>query len=179
MTARNEGSSAAVSGQIREFVISRAFDAPRDLMWKVWTEPDRLAKWFGPKGVKIFHSKNDLRPGGIYHYAMRTPDDKEMWGKWVYREIAKPERLVFVNSFSDPEGNVTRHPLMLDWPREMLTTVTFTEREGKTTVTVQWLPISPTEAERQTFEAGREGMKAGWSGTFDQLADYLAKEKKQ
>src|SRR5438128_629430 len=117
-----------------DFVISRTFDASRDLMWKVWTQPERMAQWFGPKGVKIFHSKNDLRPGGVYHYGMRTPDGKEMWGKWVYREVAKPERMVFVNSFSDKEGGITRHPMAQNWPLEMLTTITFAEQQkGKTT----------------------------------------------
>ncbi|PYQ58081.1 MAG: polyketide cyclase, partial [Acidobacteria bacterium] len=140
-----------MAGEEKEFVISRTFNAPRDLMWKVWTEPERLAKWFGPKGVTIFHSKNDLRSGGIYHYGMRTPDGKDMWGKWVYREVVKPERLVFVNSFSDPKGGVTRHPLSKDWPLEMLTKITFAESGGKTTVAVHWSPINATEAERKTF----------------------------
>jgi uncharacterized protein YndB with AHSA1/START domain len=160
-----------------EFVISRTFDVPRDLMWKVWTESDRLAQWFGPKGVTIFHSKNDLRVGGIYHFGMRTADGGEMWGKWVYREIVKPERLVFVDSFSDPKGGVTHHSMAPDWPLEMLSTVTFAERQGKTTVTVTWVPLNPTEAERKTFEEGRESMKQGWSGTFEQLEAYLAKAK--
>ena len=161
-----------------DFVISRTFDASRDLMWKVWTEPERMAQWFGPKGVKIFHSKNDLRPGGVYHYGMRTPDGKEMWGKWVYREVAKPERMVFVNSFSDKEGGITRHPMAQNWPLEMLTTITFAEQqEGKTTVTVRWSPINATEAERKVFDTSKDGMRQGWTGTFEQLEAYLAKAK--
>jgi len=174
MAVSNERSSAAASGEVREFVITRLFDAPRDLMWKVWTEEDRLAQWFGPKGVKIFHSKNDLRPGGVYHYGMRTPDGKETWGRWIYREIVKPERLVFVVSFSDPKGGITRHPLAPEWPAEILSTVRFAQQEGKTTVTVRWVAINASEAERQTFHAGHDSMKQGWSGTFDQLAEYLA-----
>ena len=147
-------------------------------MWKVWTEPERMAQWFGPKGVKIFHSKNDLRPGGVYHYGMRTPDGKEMWGKWVYREVAKPERMVFVNSFSDKEGGITRHPMAQNWPLEMLTTITFAEQqEGKTTVTVRWSPINATEAERKVFDTSKDGMRQGWTGTFEQLEAYLAKAK--
>ena len=163
-----------MAGEEKEFVISRTFNAPRDLMWKVWTEPERLAKWFGPKGVTIFHSKNDLRSGGIYHYGMRTPDGKDMWGKWVYREVVKPERLVFVNSFSDPKGGVTRHPLSKDWPLEMLTKITFAESGGKTTVAVHWSPINATEAERKTFNTSFDSMKQGWTGTFDKLEPYLA-----
>lgn len=179
MNETRERSSAAATAEVRPFVISREFDAPRDLMWKVYTESDRLAQWFGPKGVKIFHSKNDPRPGGIYHYGMRTPDGKEVWGKWVHREVVKPERLVFVSSFSDEKGGVTRHPGNQDWPLELLTTITFEERGGKTTVNVTWVPISPTETERKTFDKGRESMKAGWTGTFEQLAEYLAKEQKR
>ena len=98
------------------FSISRTFDAPRDLMWRAWTEPDRMAQWFGPKGVKVVHSENDLRPGGVYHYAMRNPDGQDMWGKWVYREVLAPQRLIFVSSFSDPNGGLTRHPMAPDWP---------------------------------------------------------------
>ena len=85
----------------REFVISRRFDVPREFMFKLWTDPAHMQRWWGPKGVTVIHSKMDLRPGGIYHYCMRTPDGHEMWGKFVFREIVKPERLVFVNSFSD------------------------------------------------------------------------------
>ena len=156
------------------FVISRAFDAPIDLMWKVWTESDRLAQWFGPKGVEVVHSKNDLRPGGVYHYAMKTPAGDVMWGKWVYREVKKPERLVFVSSFSDEQGGVTRHPMAPSWPLQTLSTITFTEANGKTTVTVNWQPLNATQQERDTFNAGRQGMMGGWSGTFERLEQYLA-----
>lgn len=173
MSAGNQASS-----DVREFVISRTFDVPRELMWKAWTESDRMAQWFGPKGVTVFHSNNDLRPGGVYHYAMRGADGSVMWGKWVYREIVPPQRLVWVNSFSDEKGGVTRHPMMADWPLEMLTTVTFDEVAGGTSVTVRWIPLNATEAEINVFEAGRNGMEMGWTGTFEQLAAYLAKEKR-
>ena len=161
----------------QDFVISRTFDAPRDVMWKAWTEPERMGQWFGPKGVTIFHSKNDLRPGGVYLYGMRTPDGKDMWGKWTYREITKPQRMVFVNSFSDKDRGVTRHPLNKDWPLEMLTTIEFAEDKGKTTVTVRWSPLNATEAERNTFNSNRDGMKQGWTGTFEKLEAYLPKIK--
>jgi uncharacterized protein YndB with AHSA1/START domain len=119
----------------------------------------------------------DLRPGGVYHYCMRSPDGHDMWGKFVYREIVKPERIVFVNSFSDEKANVARHPMHLAWPLEMLSTITFTEQAGGTTVTVRWLPLNATEEERKTFEAGFDSMQQGWSGTLDRLTDYLAKIK--
>jgi len=161
------------------FVISRTFDAPRDLVWKAWTEEDRLAKWFGPKGVKVTHSKNDLRPGGLYHYQMRSPDGSELWGRWLYREIVKPERLVFVNSFSDAKGGTKQSPFSPTWPMEWLSTVTFTENAGKTTVTIEWVPVNATEAQHDEFTAGRSSMNNGWSSTLQELSEYLAATKEE
>jgi uncharacterized protein YndB with AHSA1/START domain len=158
------------------FVISRVFDAPRDQVWKSWTEAERLKQWWGPKGFTVTHCKVDLRPGGIMHYCLRMPDGNEMWGKFVYREIVKQEKLVFVNSFSDKEGGITVHPMSVNWPREMFSTVTFEEQGGKTKVTVRWIPAdSSTDIERKTFEEGRDSMKQGWTGTMDQFAAYLAR----
>src|SRR5882762_3903510 len=159
----------------REFVITRVFDAPRELVWKAWTERDRLMQWFGPKGFTMSTAKMDFRPGGIFHYCLQSPDGKEMWGKFVYREIVAPERIVLVNSFSDEAGGITRHPMSATWPLEMLSTTTFIEQGGKTTLNLEWAPLNATEAERKTFDDAHEGMKGGWTGTFDQLAAYLAK----
>jgi len=157
------------------FVISRLLDARRDKVWKAWTEPEHLEKWWGPKGFVVTRCKIDLRPGGIMHYCLRSPDGNDMWGRFVFREIVKPERLVWINSFSDEKGGITRRPMMLDWPREMLTRVTFDELSGKTRVTVQWTPVdTSTEIERKTFEDGRGSMQQGWTGTFEQLELYLA-----
>jgi uncharacterized protein YndB with AHSA1/START domain len=159
----------------KEFVISREFDVSRELMFKVWTDPEHMQRWWGPKDFKVIHSKMDLRPGGVYLYGIRSPDGHDMWGKFVYREIVKPERIVFVNSFSDENGGVTRHPMNPGWPLELLSTITFTEQGGKTTVTVRWLPLNASEKERNTFQAGFESMNKGWGGTLDQLATYVAK----
>ncbi len=164
-----------MSEKIKPFVITRVFDAPRDRVWQSWTEAERLKQWWGPKGFVVTHLKIDLRPGGSMHYCLRMPNGNEMWGKFVYREIVKPERLVWMNSFSDKDGGTTVHPMSPDWPREMLTTVTFEEQGGKTKVTVHWLPHEATALERKTFEEGRDSMKMGWTGTLDQFAAYLAK----
>jgi uncharacterized protein YndB with AHSA1/START domain len=157
------------------FTITRVVDAPRDKVWRAWTEVEHLRQWWGPKGFAVTHCKVDLRPGGLMHYCLRTPDGNEMWGKFVFREIAKPERLVWINSFSDKEGGTTVHPMSADWPREMHTKVTFEDLGGKTRVTVQWTPVdASSEIERKTFEQGRDSMKQGWSGTFEQLESYLS-----
>jgi uncharacterized protein YndB with AHSA1/START domain len=159
----------------QEFTITRIFDAPRELIWKAFTEPERMKEWWGPKGSIIVASKMDLRVNGTYLGAMRDPAGRVMWAKFVYREIVEPERLVWIHSFSDEAGGLTRHPLVPTWPLELLTTVTFEEApQAKTKLTLRWLPINATAEERATFEAGREGMYGGWNGTFDQLAAYLA-----
>lgn len=157
-----------------EFVISRLFDASRDRVWKAWTDRDQLMQWFGPAGCTITVARLDLRPGGLFHYCMRMPDGQEMWGKFTYREIVPPERIVLVNSFSDSSGGLTRHPYSPTWPREMLSTTVLEEQGGKTMLTLRWQPLNPTEEERQTFDSSHDSMKMGWTGTFDQLAAYLA-----
>jgi uncharacterized protein YndB with AHSA1/START domain len=157
------------------FVITRTFDAARERVFDAFTNAEEMKKWWGPKGFTIIASKMDLRPGGTYHYGMRAPDGSAMWGKFVYREIVRPERIVLVNSFSDEAGGITRHPMSPTWPLEMLSTFRFDDEGGRTRLTVQWSLMEANEAERETFENAREGMKQGWSGTMDQLADYLAK----
>jgi uncharacterized protein YndB with AHSA1/START domain len=161
----------------QQFSFSREFDAPRDLVWKAVTEPERLKHWWGPKGFTIFVCNVDLRPGGEFLYAMRSPDGHEMWGKWVYREIAPPERLSSVVSFTDKDGNILRHPASPTWPLEVLNTMTLSEHGGKTTMTISGYPINATEEELKTYDAGRGSMKQGFNGTLDQLETYLAKVK--
>ena len=160
---------------MKPFEISRVFDATRDKVWKAWTEPARLKQWWGPRGFKVHTCKVDLRPGGTFLYGMTAPDGSEMWGKFVYREIDAPKKLVFVVSFSDPQGGVTRHPGAENWPAYIHSIVTFEEQGRKTKVTVQWIPQDASEVERRTFEEGRPSMQGGWGGTFDTLTEYLAK----
>lgn len=157
----------------KEFVIKRVFDAPRELVWKAFTESQHLKHWWGPKGFKMLTCSIDLRPDGVFHYGMQAPNGSEMWGKWVFREIVPPEKLVIVISFSDKNGGMTRHPFASDWPLQMLGTSTFTAQDGKTLLTTRTVALNPTEIERQTFEAGFDGMEQGFSGTWDQLEAYL------
>jgi uncharacterized protein YndB with AHSA1/START domain len=155
------------------FVIVREFTAPRDLVWRVWTEVEHLRQWFGPKGVTVTAAKLDLRTGGTFHSCLRSPDGKEWWGKWIFREVTAPERLAWVHMFSDKDGGITRHPLSPAWPLELVTEVQFIEHGGKTIVTLKWAPLNATEEEIKTFNAAHPGMAHGWGGTFDQLTHYL------
>ena len=160
-----------------EFTISRVLDAPRDLVWKAWTEADHLAQWWGPKGSSIRVIKLDVRPGGVFHYAMQFTPGHDWFGRFVYREIAAPERLVFVSSFSDADGGITRAPfpqIRDTWPLEVLNTVTFAEQGAQATVSVRAAPINATAEERETFAGMFDSMKQGYGGTFDKLAAHLS-----
>ena len=160
-------------------VISRELDAPRHLVYAAWTEPERLAQWWGPKGFEMVRCTLDLRPGGTFHYGMRAGNSHTMWGKWVFRDVEAPERLVFVSSFSDEAGNVTRAPFSADWPLLVLSTVTFEEHDGRTRLTLRGEPIEASDAEHAAFAAGITGMNAGWAGTLGQLETYLAEATQQ
>jgi uncharacterized protein YndB with AHSA1/START domain len=108
-----------------DFVMSRVFDAPRDLLWQCFTDPKRMQHWWGPKGFTVIASKMDLRVGGTYHYGMKAPNGSTMWGLFTYREIVPQQKLVFINAFSDEKGAVTRHPGHEKWPLQMLSAFTF------------------------------------------------------
>jgi len=164
--------------QVPEFIISRTFDAPRDLIWRCFTDPAHMQHWWGPKGFKVLSSKMDFRVGGTYHYGLEAPNGAVMWGRFVYREIVPQERIVFTNSFSDEAGGVTRHPMHKSWPLLLTTTFTFEDAPGgKTVFTVHWRPLDATPEEMKTFDDNRTSMKMGWTGTMDQLDAYLPKAK--
>jgi uncharacterized protein YndB with AHSA1/START domain len=158
-----------------DFVISRVFDAPRELVWKCFTDPEHQ-QWWGPKGVIVTQSKIDLRPGGVHHYAMKAADGSVMWGRQVYREIVPPEKLVFINSFSDEQGGLGRHPLAPSWPLELMSVLTFEQLpDSKTKLTVRWSTHNASAEEQKTFDEGHASMNQGWSGTLDKLVEYLTK----
>lgn len=154
---------------VGELVITRVFDAPRELVWKAWTEPERIMRWFGPKVFTTPVCEVDLRVGGSFHLSMRSPDGQDYWVKGVYREIVPPERLVYSDYFSDAEGNIvspTAYGMSEDFPEEPMVTVMLTEHEGKTTMT---LHMTAPEGEE------RDGAETGWNESFDKLAEELAK----
>ena len=162
-----------------EFVTSRVFAAPRELVFDVWTQERHLSKWFAPKGFEILGGSVDLRVGGIYHYGLRSPEGQEMWGKWIFREIKRPEKLVVVVSFSDRDRGITVHPGNPNWPRQTLSTTTFEAQGDRTLLTVRWKPYEATELERKTFVEGKASMQQGWGGTLELLEAHLAQAVKE
>lgn len=155
-------------------VLSRRFAAPRELLWKAFTEPERLARWFGPKGATIFASRMDFRPGGSYHYGLKTADGGVLWGLFVYREIEPPARIALIASLSDENGGVARFPLVETWPLKVETTYLFAETDAGSELTLRAWPIEANAQEIATFAGALGSMNDGWSGTFEKLDDYLA-----
>lgn len=158
-----------------ELVITRVLNAPRELVYKVWSEAEHLKRWWGPQGFEVEVVQLDFRPGGTFHYSMRSPEGDRMWGKFAYQEIEAPDRIVWLNSFADEAGQVVRAPFGELIPLEIRNNVTFSESGGATTVTLRTSPFRATEEERRFFIGMFESMQQGWGGTFDQLEQYLAK----
>lgn len=148
----------------RELTIERTFNAPRELVFKAWTEPELLKKWFGPKTFPLTICNVDLRPGGVWHYCMTGPNGEQAWGKAIYDEVVAPERLVYTDGFSDAEGNINQ-----DMPVSRAT-VTFTA-QGNTTKVVSSV-VYPTAADvRKVLDMG---MAEGVADTYDNLDQLLA-----
>jgi uncharacterized protein YndB with AHSA1/START domain len=166
MTRENSGAPRPAD---TDLVITRVFHAPRSLVFKAWTEPERLMRWWAPKGCTTPYCTVDLRPGGKFHYCMRVPEGREIWALGVYREVVVPERIVYIDSFADAEGNPVspKHYGMSDsHPAEMLVTVLFSDHEGGTKVTLRHsIPESVEE---------RTGTEQGWNEMLDRLADLVS-----
>jgi len=156
------------------FEISRVFAAPRERVWDAWTKPEAFARWFGPKGTRAEVHHLDLRPGGYLHSRLEAADGSVMWAKNVYREIDAPRRLVWVQSFSNEAAEIVPSPFPMPWPLRMLTTVVLDEAGEGTRVTLTWEPVDATEEERASFAGMMASMNGGWTGTFDQLDDFLS-----
>jgi uncharacterized protein YndB with AHSA1/START domain len=164
----NENLEVAVG---QEIAISRVFDAPRDLVFDAWTEPDRLMEWWGPRGFTCPHSTIDLSVGGICHNCMRSPEGVDYWSKGIYKEIIRPEKLVYSDSFADGEGNIvpaSYYGMPGEWPEESLIIITFEEHDGQTVFTLHHQGIPAGE--------NRDMCKEGWSQSLDKLEEYLADE---
>ncbi|MEN6610640.1 MAG: SRPBCC domain-containing protein [Methanoregulaceae archaeon] len=152
-----------------EIVITRLFDAPREIAWSVWTEPELVMQWWGPKNFTAPSCKIDLRVGGSYLYCMRSPNGRDYWSTGVYREIAEPERIVCTASFADEKGNVvpaTWYGMSADIPAEMLQTVTFEVLAGRTRITLRHTGLPAGEMS--------DLAKAGWNESLDKYAGVLA-----
>lgn len=155
------------------FEISRIFDAPPARVWQAWTDPVQFAQWFGPAGCRADVLAFDLTPGGTAHYRITMADQGCLYGKFVYREIVAPSRLVWVHSFADATGALARSPFDANWPLELLATVVFTAVGEKTQAALTWVPMGASPIENACFRDGFASMTQGWGGCFDSLERFL------
>ncbi|MGO4545309.1 SRPBCC domain-containing protein [Paenibacillus sp. 2TAB23] len=154
--------------------LKREFNAPRELVYKVWTEPDHFGNWWGPQGFTLEVVKMEVRPGGMFFGCQKSPDGQHvMWGKFVYQEVQPPEKLIWVQSFSDENGNTIRAPFNPLWPLEILNILTLEEVEGKTILTLEGGPLNASDEEQAAYDAMAPMAAQGMEGTFVQLANYL------
>lgn len=150
MTANTSNPSTE---QMNELVITRTFDAPRDLVYQAWTEPERLMKWWGPGGFTGTASEVDLRVGGNWRACMRSPEGVEHWSHGVYREIEPPERLTMTFTWDEPDAT------------ETLIALTFENDGARTRMTFRQSPFDSAES--------RDGHREGWTGSFNDLGAYV------
>lgn len=150
----------------REIVITRIFNAPRELVFKTWTDPKHIEQWWGPKGFTTRVTKMDFRPGGQWCYVMIAPDGTEYPATGVFQDIVPLERIVT----SDEFGEGIEQVLDADLPQGMITTVLFEEIAGKTKLTIRIMHQSADD--RRKHEA--MGVLEGWNSSLDCLDEYLA-----
>ena len=153
-----ERSRAVAAPGEATIVITRTVDAPRELVWKAWTDPKHIALWWGPNGFTNTIHAMDVKPGGEWRFIMHGPDGTDYRTRIVYLEVVKPERLVY-----DVSGD--------DDPHTFRATVTFAEREGKTEI--RMASRFPSVAARDAVL--KFGALEGGEQTLDRLADYLPK----
>lgn len=161
----------------QEFIITRLFDAPLDLVWKVQSEAAHIVNWWGPAGMKMEIIRFDFRPGGLLHYCLESPDGMKMYGKAIYREIDAPHSMTTLVSFSDANEGVQRHPLSATWPLATENRMMLTEVNGQTRMTLTSSPGDATDEERKTFEEGAQGMQQGFMGMLEKMVDYVYEVK--
>ena len=168
MTATQE---TAMPGQDREVVIERIFNAPPEAVFRAWTDPKYLGRWFAPNGCAISFPSLDIRSGGSFHSCIRMPNGFECWCMGVYEEVVAPEKIVYTIAMADAEGNLLESVdagKESDWPKETRVTVTFEEYEGKTRMTLIQSVLESI--------AKRTGAYPSWLEMFDRLEGELAKE---
>lgn len=154
------------------FTMERIFDAPGALVWKTWTDPGLLARWYGP-GVETVIHELDVRPGGVWLNEMRMSKGSG-YQRADFTEVDEARRLAFIQSNTDADWQVAANPMMPDWPRKLMTVITFEESDGKTRMQLDWTPHEASEAEIAMFTGAMAGLDRGWGAGFDMLGEMLA-----
>lgn len=155
---------------VERFVITRAFDAPIERIYAMWTDPAHLSQWLPPSGATMQFLRAEPRVGGTSFYVMTAANGMVMHGRVTYLALESPTRIVYTQQFCDENEQVIRPPFFANWPLTMLTTIELVaEDPDRTRVTVRWEPRDFTPADIAEFIQQRGGMTMGWTGSFDKL----------
>ncbi|MEM7461376.1 MAG: SRPBCC domain-containing protein [Pseudomonadota bacterium] len=154
-----------------EYVIDRVFDAPLPLVWRAWTDPELLSRWYGP-GVETIIHEYDLRPGGVWRNEMKWGENSDL-SKMAFVEVVPEKKIVWHHSSTDKDWNIATNPMMPDWPKVLLTVVTFEEQAGKTRVRLTQTPMDASDAEIACFANMMAGMDKGWGSGFAIIEEIL------
>jgi uncharacterized protein YndB with AHSA1/START domain len=141
-------------------------------VWKTWADPKLLARWYGPRAKTVVH-RLELKPGGLSLIEMQWGGNSH-YQRVEYTEVTPPKRLVWLHSSADADWNIITSPMMADWPRVLLTTVTFEHSGGQTALRLTWVPHEASETEIACFAAAIGRMGKGWEAGMELLADLLA-----
>lgn len=155
-----------------EYILNRTFNAPRNLVWKAWTDPDILQRWYGP-GVETIIHQYDLKPGGAWLNEMRMKAMSD-FSRMDFQDVVTEEKIVWNHSSTDSEWNIIANPMMPDWPRILLTTVTFTAAGEKTDVRLSQVPVDAGEKEIAVFAQMMSNMDGGWGKGYAIIDDVLS-----
>ncbi len=162
--------------KVEPSVITREFDAPRQLVFDAWTQVRHLNNWMFPMaGCRCEFVSAEITNGGSSLHKIIMPNGHEMWLVTKYEEVKSPEKLVFLQYMSNEAGEIMPNTHMPDWPKDMLATLQFEEiSEGKTKLTFYWEPRNPSLEEVEVFESSRSDHGKGWGAGMEQLHNYLA-----
>jgi len=162
---------AAVSEQTKDLVIERIFDAPREQVWRAWTDPELFMRWWGPSTFTSPTCRMDVRPGGRYVWSMRDPDGNDYYSAGTFLEVVPPERLVYTDSFADKDGNIippSTYGMSDAFPTELTVTVTLEDlgKQTKMRTTFSGMPEGPE----------KEMTAAGFNESLDKLTNAVTKQ---
>ncbi len=155
-----------------EYILDREFDAPRNMVWRAWTDPDLLARWYGPGADTTIH-RFDLKPGGMWLNEMRWGEKSDL-SRMVFQEVVTEEKMVWLHSSTDADWNIISSPMMPGWPRVLLTTVTFEDAGSGTKVRLTMKPVDATDAEIACFTEMMGGMDNGWGSGYKIMEEIFA-----
>jgi uncharacterized protein YndB with AHSA1/START domain len=172
---RNSWTWGRIVGNAPKYILNRSFEAPRELVWKAWTDGDLLARWYGLGAETVVHSL-DVKPGGTSLVEMKS-DEGPTYLRAAFTEVAPPEKLVWQHSFCDAAGGIIPAPRMPDWPRVLLTTVTFEPAGQQTKVQLVWQPEEAAPEEIAGFGKSIAAMDKGWTAGMELLGKVLAELK--